>query len=375
MASQKGAVYDVPDFHRFLVQCYAETERPWAAVEHLRAAKDEDLEAVDLARLAAKCKLPVEAARLYRIALGEEPARISLRMGLIVALNAAGERAQAAAERAQLFMVDGKFSKSKVQDYFHLLPNEGRAEEIVRTIRDFTGEPLTILVETTPVESRTSVLAEWERTVQDGRDWAQLGKLKRYWGTAEESLAVLKRGEALFPKDPWILRESIEGLAQAGEFKEAAAAYARLVEIDPDASKTGARPYPWLRRALEDLSLKDIATALPLATRLLAEPGLDEKEAQLIRAALRPGWDLSGADFWTQMKKTPFPKPPKALDQSLRTQIERLSSEEFNDRAAAFVELKKAGLAGIPVLLERIDDPDAEIRSRCREAIRAILTD
>jgi tetratricopeptide (TPR) repeat protein len=296
-------------------------------------------------------------------------------MGLIVALNADGEHAQAAAERAKLFEVDGKFSSGKMQDYFLLLPAEGRAAEIVRSLRDQTSEPVVGLLRNVPPESRGSVMAEWEKSVRDGRDWAMLGRMKETWAGAEDTKAILDKGDQLFPKDPHITRERIEILVRFKEYKEALAAYARLAELDPDSKRTGPRPFEALQEALADQALKDIPGSMAAALRLLSEPGLNPEQAQAVRAALKPGWDQSAADFWVQLQKTPFPKPPKGLEESMKAQIERLGADDFNDRAEAAQQLRKAGLPGIPVLLERIDDPDAEIRSKVREAIRAILTD
>ena len=375
MAAIKGAVFDIDEFHRLLVTSYAETDRRAAAVEHLRALRKEDENAVDYARLASKSKLPEEAARLYRIAIGDEPERISLKMGLIVALLASGDRVEAAAERSRLFVVDGKLSKSKLEDYFFLLPGEGRSEEIVRTLRDLKEPSLVAFLGAIPVESRGSVMTEWERTTQNGRDWALLGRMKSLWSTEQARLDALTMGEALFPKDPWIIVERIDALDKIEQFREVGAAYVRLCELDPQGKITGPRPFDPLTRALKDLSLKDVPAAIRMAFRLLAESGIDDASAGAIRAALRPGWELSAGLFWEELKKTPLPRPPKAVEQSVRDQIEKLSADDFEVRARAALELKKGGLPSIPVLLERIDDGDAEVRSRVRDAIRAILTD
>jgi hypothetical protein len=358
-----------------LATCYAETARPAPAIEHLRAMRREDENAVDRARLAARLRLPEEAARLYRVALAEEPERLSLKMGLVVALTAAGERAEAAAERSRLFVADGTFSPSRMEDYFFLLPPEGRPEEIVRTLRDLQEPTLLSCLRTVPVEARSSVMAEWERTTRDGRDWAVLGRMKGSWADEAARVEALTRGEAAFPQDPWIAREKIEALDRAGQFREVGEAYARLGDLDPGGKITGPRPFGILARALADLSLKDIPAAIAMAVRLLAEPGLDDASARAVRAALKPGWDLSGAEFWAQLKKAKLPRPPAAAEKALRAQIERLAADDFDVRTEATAELRKGGLPAVPVLLERIDDPDAEIRSRVRDAIRSILTD
>jgi len=375
MAGIQGAVFDGEEFHRMLVTCYAETERQTAAVEHLRALPKEDENAVDYARLASKAKLPEEAARLYRIAIRDEPERISLRMGLIGSLLASGDRAEAAAERSRLFVQDGRFSKSKLEDYFFLLPAQGRAEEVVRTLRDLREPSLGSLLGTIPLESRGSVMKEWERTTQTGRDWALLGRMKALWSTEQARLDALTMGEALFPTDPWIILERIDALDKMEQFKEVGAAYVRLCDLDPLGKITGPRPFDPLTRALKDLGLKDIPAAIRMAVRLLSEPGIDDASAAATRAALRPGWDLSAGLFWEELKKTPLPRPPKAVEQSVRDRLEKLSADDFEVRAAAAMELKKGGLPSIPVLMERIDDQDAEVRSRVRDAIRAILTD
>lgn len=374
-ASTKGAVADPEEFHRLLVTCYAETGRPAAAVEHLRAMRREEENAVERARLAARSKLPEEAARLYRLALAEEPDRISLRMGLVVALTAAGEREMAASERARLFVVDGKFSTSKLEDYFFLLPPDGRAEEIVRTLRDLREPSILSCLGSVPLECRTSVMAEWEKTTRDGRDWALLGRMKGSWATEEARAEALTKGEAKFPRDPWIVRERIEALDRSQQYKEIGEAYARLLELDPEGKLTGPRPFEPLTRALADLSLKDVPAAIPMAFRLLSEPGLTEASARAVRAALKPGWDLSAADFWDQLKKSKLRRPTGELEGSLRASIEKLSSDDFAVRTEASAELRRGGLPAIPVLLERVDDPDAEIRSRIRDVIRSILTD
>ncbi len=375
MAAAGGGVFEADEFHRLLVICYAATGRPAAAVEHLRAMGREDVNALERARLAAKSGLPEEAARLYRLALEEEPERVSLRMGLIVALTATGDRAQAAAERARFFAVDGKFSTSRLEDYFFLLAPEGRAEEIVRTLRDVEGPVLLSCLGTVPIESRTSVMAEWERTARDGRDWAILGRMKGAWANDTARVDALDRGAAKFPRDPWIVREKIEALDRTGQFREVGDAYTRLAELDPEGRVTGPRPFEPLTRALAELSLKDIPAAVPMAFRLLAEPGLDGASARAVRAALKPGWDLSAADFWAELKKAKLSRPAAAEEKALRAQIERLSADDFDVRGEASAELRKGGLLAVPVLLERVDDPDAEIRSRVRDVIRAILTD
>jgi tetratricopeptide (TPR) repeat protein len=372
-AGVKGAIRDPDEFHRLLVICYAETGRPAAAVEHLRAMRREEENAVERARLAARAKLPEEAARLYRLALQEEPDRISLRMGLVVALNAAGERAQAAAERARLFIVDGKFSPSKMEDYFFLLPPDGRAEEIVRTLRDQPPPALLPCLGSVPPECRTSVLGEWEKTTRDGRDWAMLSRMKGLWATEEARVDILTKGEARFPRDPWIVREKIEALDRSQQYKEVWDAYNKLTELDPAGTITGPRPFVSLSRALADLSLKNVAAAIPMAFRLLSEPGLDEASARVVRAALKPGWELSAGEFWDQLKKARLPRPDAEGERALKTSIEKLSSDEFAVRTEASAELRKGGLPAIAVLLERVDDPDAEIRSRVRDVIRSIL--
>ena len=375
LASLKGAVFDSDELHRLLVTCYAETGRPAAAVEHLRAVGREEENAVELARLAFRSKLPDEAARLYRIALREEPERMSLRMALVVALSMAGERSQASAERSRLFVTDGTFSMSKMEDYFFLIPPEGRAEEIVRTLRDLQGPTLPLLLGTVPPESRNPVMAEWERTTQNGRDWALLGRMKGLWVSEPARVEILTKGETRFPRDPWIVREKIDALNRSEEFRQVSDAYLRLVELDPAGKITGPRPFETLTRALADLSLKDVPVALPMGLCLLNEPGIDENSARAARAAMKPGWDLSPVEFWAQLKKMTLVRPAKVAEESLRAQVDRLAADDFHERTAATRELRKGGLLAIPVLLERIDDPDAEIRSRTRDVIRSILTD
>src|SRR5262249_41621441 len=103
----KGFFYDLDEFHKMLARSYAEPGSREAAVEHLRAIREDGLEFVDLAGLALKCRVPEEAARYYRLAIAEDDDRISIRMGLVHALQSCGEETEAAVERRKMFMVDG----------------------------------------------------------------------------------------------------------------------------------------------------------------------------------------------------------------------------------------------------------------------------
>ncbi|HZE95406.1 MAG TPA: hypothetical protein VE981_00105 [Planctomycetota bacterium] len=369
----KGPVSDPEEFHRLLFQCYAQTDRPLAAIEHLRAVKHEDADAVDLARLALKNKVPLEAARLYRIALRAEPERSSLRIGIITALNASGEYAEAAAERTRMFDVDGRFSPERMHDYFFLLPQEGRAEEIVRTFRSLTAVPQDTLCSHVPPECRTAVLAEWEKSAADGRDWALLARMKRAWSKAADAMDCVREGEKRFPDNVWILRQKIDAAQEAQEWAIVGDTYLKLSELDPGGRITGAPPFGSVNEALQFLGPRDAAKSLDIALRLLQEPGMDEESLKKTRAFLKSGWEASSPEYWAHLKKASLRKPRKDEEQKLRGQIHRLSSDEFADRDDASAQLRKAGLPAVSVLLPSIDDPDAEVQGRVRDVIRAIL--
>jgi tetratricopeptide (TPR) repeat protein len=374
---------DANDFHRMLVRCYAETGRPAAAVEHLRAIREEAADTRDLAVLASRCRLHDEAARLYRLAFELDPERTSLRLNLIMALSAAGETAQAAAERRKIFEADGVLKVVNVEEYFFQLAPEGRSTEIVACLRQLLDArsdgvskmaQLVSLSRTVPGECRGSVMTQWEGSAAQPLDLALLACLKRSWGPRAEALECLEAAEKRFPKDPWILREKIEALDALDRFKEVGETYALLVEVDPGC-KTGPRPYTPLSRAVRDLADKDPSAAMALALRSLSEPGGEAGVRGDMRGALKSSWDQAGAAVWEELRKQKLPPAGAETEAKVRRSIERLSADEFEERTQATTELKKLGSAAVPVLLPYLDDKDAEVRSRVREVLRAIFTD
>jgi tetratricopeptide (TPR) repeat protein len=385
LAPLAGFTYDPDDFHRMLALSYAQDGRRAAALEHLRAIRDERIDFVDLAALATKCRIPEEAARCYRLAMIGDPERISLRMGLIRALVASGDEAAAAVERRQMFSVDGNFMPGKVEDYFFLLPSEGRVEEITRTLRELLAEqdPLAALkrfdglVVTVPTEDRASVAAAWEKSAGDARSWIILGHMRRAWGNRlEQMIDVLEKGEKLFPGDPLFLREKIEPLRRLSRFPEVAAAYARLVELDPDGKRSGARPAAAVQEAIGGLiGAKDVGAALRLGVLALSEPAMDDATRTATRVAMKPACEASGPEFWDEVRKLKLAPAAGKVDEAIRSHLPKLSDDEFGVRSEASRELRKIGLPAIPALLEHIDDKDIEVRSRAKEIIRAILSE
>jgi len=383
-AASKEAAFDVDEFHRLLVRCYAETGRPAAAVEHLRAIREAAAEPRDLALLAARCRLHGEAARYYRLAMADEPERASLRLGLISQLAAAGESAAAAAERRKIFEADGAVRPVNVEEYFYLLAPEGRAAEIVSSLRQlFETQPdpaarmalFAGLARTVPGECRGSVMTEWEKTETGGFDWAVLGRMKRLWGPRADAVETLSQAEKLYPKDPWIPREQMEAYSALDRIPDLNDAYARLQELDPEARLTGPRPYLLIVRLLENLMARDAPAAFAVAFRSLELPGLDDDGRKTMRKTLNLAWDRVGTVAWDQVRKAKLPAVSRETEEAARAAVEKLSADDFETRSAASAELRRLGSGSLPVLLRHLDDPDAEVRSRVRTVLRALFTD
>jgi len=374
-----GYAYDLDEYHKMLARSYAETEREQAALEHLRAVREDGLEFVDLATLALKCRIPREAARYYRLAIADDDDRISLRLGLVNALQQCGEEVEAALERRKMFMADGKVQLARVEDYFFLLPPGGRVEEIRRTIRELaTGDVIAAdLAMKVPADERTQVAASWEKAAADERSWLILAQMRRAWGSKDELVVdVLDKGEKQFAADPRFAREKIEPLVRLGRFAEAAAEYEKVLDLDPDGKRTGPRPHAALQGAVAGLvSKKDLGTALRLGVRALSEPGLDDAARTAIRIAMKPACETSGTEFWDEVRKLRLPAPDAKVEAIVKTLLSKLSDDEFAVRSEAGRALQKVGLPAIPLLLQRIDDEDAEVRSKTREIIRAILSE
>jgi hypothetical protein len=383
MASLSGYPFDADEFHRMLALSYAETERPAAALEHLRAVREDPADALDLAALATKCRLPEEAARYFRLAADSDPGRLSIRMGLIRSLQAAGAEAEARAERRALFTVDGEISATRVEDYFFLLPAEGRVDEILRTLMQLlpgadtpeASKLVDAVAAKVPGDERSRVSDSWEASAREARDWLLLGRVKRTWiAGLQPALDSIEKGEKLFPQDVPLLREKLDLMERLYRPKGVSAAFLRLAELDPD-KRTGPRPYASAQRAIRQLAQVDAAEAIHLGVFILSEPGLDEAALQETRAAMKPACDAAGPAFWEEVRKLKLPAAGAKTSEAVRAHLSKLSDDEFEVRTAAARGLKKIGLPAIPALLEHIDSTDVEVRIRSREIIRAILSD
>jgi tetratricopeptide (TPR) repeat protein len=383
MAAHKGQPLDLDEYHRLLVRSYAETGRSSAAIEHLRALEGEFTDPADLAVFALRSRLPDEAARLFRVALLTDPDRLSLRMGLVKAL---GEDPEAAVERRRMFTVDGRLSPLKIEDYFFLLPSEGRAKEIARTLREMLGggeelqsslKLFESLIVTVPTEDRLPVSELWSKSTLDVPGWMVLARMRSAWGNSlEKTIETLDQGEKLFPDDPWFAREKIEPLKRLKQFTDLAAAYRRLVELDPEGKRTGPRPLATGQDAIRGLvEQKELPAALQLGVLMMSEPGMDEAALRDTRGAMRPVWEAAGPLLWEELRKLKLRAPDGKTVDAIRAGISRLGDDDFDVRSEASRELRKFGLPAIPKLLEVVDDKDIEVRSRAREIIRLILTD
>lgn len=386
LASHQGFPYDPDDFHQMLARSYGETDRPAAALEHLRAMREEKFEPSDLAVLARKCHLPWEAIRLYRLALSAEPDRLAHRIALVSLLRAEGDAAGAAAERRALFLAGGQILTGRVEDYIFLLPAAGRAEEVTQTLRElFAGrgdcpefqKQLVALAAIVPFEDRAPLGAAWEKSAGDGRSWILLARMKGAWGAKpEQILEILEKGEKLHPSDPGFSLEKIDLLVRAGRLADVAAAYARLAELDPDAKRSGARPLVPVQEAIRRLvEQKDPAGALRLGVLGLSDLATDEVSRNQLRAAMKPAFETAGPEFWEEMRKLRLPLAGTDAERAIRGHLSRLTDDEFEVRSAAARELRRIGLPAIPALLERIDEKDVDLRSQAREIIRAILSE
>jgi hypothetical protein len=201
--------------------------------------------------------------------------------------------------------------------------------------------------------------------------------MRRGWGNKlDQMIDTFERGEKRFPGDPSFAREMIEPLVRLSRFIEAAAAYRRLAELDPDARKTGPRPWSSVNAILAGLvERKDPAAALRLGVLALSERSADSPTRAAVRAAMKPACDAAGNEFWAEMRKLKLPPADGKAADAIALQVSKLADDEFTVRTEAARELQKAGLPAIPMLLEKIDDPDAEVRSKAREIIRAILSE
>jgi hypothetical protein len=383
MAERGGYPFDADEFHRTLALAYAETERRAAALEHLRAVREDRADALDLAALATKCRLPEEAARCFRLAAESDPGRLSIRMGLIRSLQASGAEEEARAERRALFTVDGEVSAARVEDYFFLLPAEGRVDEILRTLTQVlpaaetpeASKVFDAVSAKVPGDERSRVSDAWEASARDARDWLLLGRVKRNWVAGfQPALESIEKGEKLFPRDVALVREKLDLMERLYRPKGVSAAFLRLAELDPE-QRTGPRPYAAAQRAIRQLAQVDAAEGMRLGVFILSEPGLKDATLQETRAAMKPACEAAGATFWEELRKLKLPSADPKAAEATRAQLPKLSDDEFEVRSAAARELKKIGLPAIPALLEHIDSPDVELRIKAREIIRGILSE
>jgi len=304
-------------------------------------------------------------------------------MGLIRSLQAAGAEEEARVERRSLFTVDGELSVSRVEDYFFLLPAEGRVDEIHRTLVQTlpvaqtpeASKVFDAVAAKVPGDERSRVSDAWEASAREPRDWLMLARVKRNWVAGfQPALDSIEKGETKFPQDVGLVREKLDLMERLYRPKGVSAAFLRLAELDPE-KRTGPRPYPSAQRAIRQLAQVDAAEAIRLGVFILSEPGLEEATLLETRAAMKPACEASGAAFWEEVRKLKLPSAGAKTGEAIRAQVSKLSDDEFEVRSAAARELKKIGLPAIPALLEHIDSSDVEVRSKAREIIRGILSE
>lgn len=377
--------YASDDFHRMLTVAYLKTDRRMAAVEHLRAIGGEGTDPAELAGFAVRCGIPEEAARLYREALEETPEKVSLRVGLIQALMAAGEKDSARAERREAAMEGDRIIPERLGDYFLLLPPGSRTAEICITLQELLldhepreavriFEPLSNVV---LPDDRAGVSRAWESSAKEVGAWLLLGRMRKAWGMRLESVVeAFEKGEKQYPAEPLFAFEKIEPLGQLGRHAEVGAAYSRLLELDPEAKRTGVRPRAVVLEAVRGLTAKKkLDSALRLGVQVLSEAGLDESARSEARNALKPACESPSPEFWEALRKVHLPAPAREAAAGIRIQLGRLSDDEFAVRSDASGRLRSFGLPVVSVLLEHVEDPDVEIRTRVREIIRSVLSE
>lgn len=375
---------DPDDYHRMLVVAYAESGRPAAAIEHLRALRTDRVEATFLAELALQSNLTSEAVRCSRLAVEDDPERMAHRVLLIRTLRADGDPGAALAERRRMLRQGDTIAPLLVEEYLYLLPAAGRTAEIHDLLRDvlLKDDPSAVksfkaLLLTVPPDDRPSVADAWEKAADDAPAWLTLARMKQAWGQKPEGVIdCLDKAEKALPDDPRMTAARFEPLKDLQRYDAVGESYEKLVRLDPDGKRTGPRPVSILQAAVSGLvDGRELGLALRLGVLALSDPVVEEEARAGIRNAMKPACRNSGPEFWDEIRKLKLASAPADVTAVVRDHVKRLSDDEFEVRAAASKELRKLGPPAIPVLLEHLDDPDTEVRSKAREIVRSILSD
>lgn len=215
------------------------------------------------------------------------------------------------------------------------------------------------------------------RRVESGQDPAVLGALAHRWGLAAEAVRLYGRVQREAEAAGRPLRLKV--VPAAGQAPEEALAQLdpseALAELDPDGRRTGRAPGFHRLEALRVYAREGRSSnVFRLGLLLLSHDGGDAEAQREARS--RMSWVARelGEDLWNELRRAALPTPTPAIAAETRRCLEELVRDDVQARQAAKEALRKLGTSSFPLLLEKADAADPELRSSVRELILSILT-
>ncbi len=386
---QTGLERDLWGVRINLLRCYARSGRPDAAVEQLRA-----LEAKPVLRalgpLAEELGLYEEAIRLYREVL-REGVDTHTRLAVARSLLKAKRLEEAETEyRAILKDQSGAGGVQAALPLFALLGEKERGPRIAEILFDVVGKEKNVgqarlALETLelkiPPESRMDVLRSWEKVVGDVTASPifalATARMHAHWaGAPGRGADVLLAAEKKAPSSAWLPYEAAGLLSSAGRPGEAALAYERAAERDPEGKEIGRLVFHVRLSALrEHQRAKDFAAALRVGVMLLADVRSSTPEESAVRSALGAVVDALGEGLWTELRRLRprLKQPERKSGEDIARLVELLSDDDIEKRTDAAEGLKGIGTAALPSLIILLDAGDVDLRATARRTIRSVL--
>lgn len=364
-----------------LARCYAKSDRRPEAGRLLRSLDTRHLLRF-LAQCAEELDLHEEIVFFGRKLLEQNPKEDFHRLSIARALGALGKADEAEAEYRILLKKEGMARRTAIAKLFELAAAHGRpgdiAGVIVEAVREEKDVPSALFTVESLLgglrpEQAKEVVAAWDKAASRAGDVPLVhlagARLILRWGQPAAAAERLLRAEKNFPKNPWFPKEAAPALDRAGRGIEAAAAYERAAELDPEGKETRSAPRQ-LRGLALNLYLRQ--QRWPDAVRLCA---LLAAGGDSVGGTVAHLLEEMGEDFWREwFKSRRHLKPPEAeAGKEIAAQVELLTDDDIEKRTAAEAALIKTGAPALGPLTGLLESGDLDLRGRARRTLESIL--
>jgi tetratricopeptide (TPR) repeat protein len=222
-----------------------------------------------------------------------------------------------------------------------------------------------------------ALAAEHLRRAEPVEEPLFLGALASRLGLRDDAARLYARvlreeteaGRAPKPKVVPAPGQSVEAALAALDPEEA------LAELDPDGRRSGQAPVLHRFAAMQSYDRGGTRWAVVRAgIALLEDDGGRRDYRSKAKILIRDACRGFREEDWIELRRLPLPRMPAETAAAAKRRLEDLASDDPAVRVSARGELRKIGVRALPLLLEKCDAADIDLKSNVRETIRAILT-